>query len=412
MRRRGFMTLFGGAAALAARAQQPERMRCVGVLTDLAADDQEARVRKIRAWSTRGPAYLVSLMLWSIAASPATSQTAKGVDVDDVFAAMERLQIGIPMSVAARDPVRRHLGELSREPCDQRAIADLGKALDDAGYRREAANAHIRFSQTCGSQPASLRAAVNILLKLSDYPHAVSVATDLIKLEPYNDNGFFLRAVAHQRAGSYQRAIDDYVTAIELFGAKDRISSVSCLGIARSYEKLDRFCDAVVPLQSWISLNPARNDTSQVRVIIEDYMKKGNCSLATGNEEAFPAPRQGRPIALQVAINGKRGIFILDTGATLVALKRAFAKKASVVVDEGSAVRLHTANGMSDGKLGRAATIQLRSLQAKDVPIVIQDDDKATFGDGVDGLLGMSFLSRFKVTIDTQVVKISNRQTK
>jgi hypothetical protein len=67
---------------------------------------------------------------------------------------------------------------------------------------------------------------------------------------------------------------------------------------------------------------------------------------------------------------------------------------------------------MSDGKLGRAATIQLRSLQAKDVPIVIQDDDKATFGDGVDGLLGMSFLSRFKVTIDTQVVKISNRQTK
>jgi aspartyl protease family protein len=187
---------------------------------------------------------------------------------------------------------------------------------------------------------------------------------------------------------------------------------VSYLGIARSYEKLDRFCDAVVPLQSWISLNPARNDTSQVRVIIEDYMKKRNCSLATGNEEAFPAPRQGRPIALQVAINGKRGIFILDTGATLVALKRAFAKKASVVVDEGSAVRLHTANGMSDGKLGRAATIQLRSLQAKDVPIVIRDDDKATFGDGVDGLLGMSFLSRFKVTIDTQAVKISNRQTK
>jgi hypothetical protein len=46
------------------------------------------------------------------------------------------------------------------------------------------------------------------------------------------------------------------------------------------------------------------------------------------------------------------------------------------------------------------------------VPIVIENDDRAAFGDGVDGLLGMSFLSRFKVTIDTQVVKISNRQTK
>ena len=364
------------------------------------------------AWGGRGPAYLVSLTLWCVAAALAPSQMAKGVDVDDLFATMERLQIGIPMNVAGRDPVRRYLGELNREPCDQKAIADLGKALDDAGYRREAANAHIRFSQTCGGHATSLRAAVNILLKLSDYANAVTVATDLIKLEPYNDNGFFLRAVAHDRAASYQRAIDDYVTAIELFGNKDRIASVGYMGIARSYEKLGRYCDAVLPLQSWISLNPARNDTSQVRVIIDDYMKKGNCSLATGGEETFPVSRQGRPITLPVTINGRRGIFILDTGATFVALKKAFAQKASVVVDQTSAVRLHTANGITDGKMGRAATIQLHSLQAKDVPIVVEDDAKATFGDGIDGLLGMSFLSRFKVIIDTKVIKISNRQTK
>jgi hypothetical protein len=85
------------------------------------------------AWGTRGPAYLVSLMLGGVVAALATSQTANGVDMDDLFAAMERLQVGIPMNVAGRDPVRRHLAELGREPCDQRAIADLGKALDDAG---------------------------------------------------------------------------------------------------------------------------------------------------------------------------------------------------------------------------------------------------------------------------------------
>jgi clan AA aspartic protease (TIGR02281 family) len=117
-------------------------------------------------------------------------------------------------------------------------------------------------------------------------------------------------------------------------------------------------------------------------------------------------------LAGEVAVNGARGNFVLDTGATFVSLKNAFAQKAKVQIDQDSTVRLNTANGPAEGKRGRAATIQLRSLQAKDLAVVVQNDGQATYGEAIDGLLGMSFLSRFKVTIDTQAVRISNRKTK
>ena len=47
MERRTFLMLVGGAAAwpLAARAQQPERMRRIGVLMNFAADDPEGQAR-------------------------------------------------------------------------------------------------------------------------------------------------------------------------------------------------------------------------------------------------------------------------------------------------------------------------------------------------------------------------------
>jgi aspartyl protease family protein len=301
--------------------------------------------------------------------------------------------------------VRGSLDELHRERCDQTAITGLGDALQKLGRRREAAVAQIRFSETCGGNATVVRRAVNVLLQLND-----SAATELIKLEPYSDNGYYLRALGHDRGGDCKKAIDDYATAIELFGNKERIASVSYFAMMQCYEKLGQFCDAAVPIETWVAINPARNDTSQTRSILAELNAKGQCaSQATITEEIIPVGRSGQTISVSASINGVPGRFLLDTGATFVAMKRTFAQRAKVDVDEGSSVRLATANGIIEARRGRAHTVALKRLAAQNIAVVVQTDDRATYGNRIDGLLGMSFLSRFDVTIDARTVRLKPR---
>src|SRR5262245_21559069 len=132
-------------------------------------------------------ALFLSLTITASAAlrAPAASQTPSAGDTENLTAVMERLSLKLPASVYGSDAVRQFLDQLSRERCDQQAIADLGKALESAGYRREASTALLRYSETCGGHARSLRSAVVILMRLSDYETAVTVASKVIELEPF-----------------------------------------------------------------------------------------------------------------------------------------------------------------------------------------------------------------------------------
>jgi len=361
-------------------------------------------MRRVRAASTIKPLLAVLAFVGTALSTIAPAGASAFGDT------LDRLGITLPDDVIRIGTVRQHLDELHRERCDQAAIAGLGDALQKHGRRREAATAQINFSQDCGGNAAAVRRAVNILLQLSDFSAAASAATELIKLEPYGDNGYFLRALAYDRGGNCKKAIDDYATAIELFGNKERISSVGYLGMMKCYEKLGQFCDAMVPIESWIAINPSRNDTSQTRTILADLSAKGHCaSAASTREEIVPIGRVGQVVILSASINGVAGRFVLDTGATFVSLKRSFAQRAKVDVDESSSIKLYTANGIVDARRGQAKSVALKKLSAQNVAVVVQTDERATYGDKVDGLLGMSFLSRFDMTVDAKTVRLKPR---
>jgi clan AA aspartic protease (TIGR02281 family) len=243
---------------------------------------------------------------------------------------------------------------------------------------------------------------------------ALEVADEYVRRAPTIGNPRYLRAVALQGLGDYNRAIADYAESIELFSNdRTRIGSHVFTRMAESYAKLGRFCEATTPILTWIAIDPVRRDNDRTRKIVADYEQQGNCVLSkTKFKERFAQRSGSSVVTVPVTINGARGVFIIDTGASYVSIKKTFADKAKIAYADSNRITLHTANGTSQGRLTKADTVKLGQLDARQVPVVVQDNDNKGYGPGVDGLLGMSFLSRFDVQMKNGFIEVATRARK
>lgn len=90
-------------------------------------------------------------------------------------------------------------------------------------------------------------------------------------------------------------------------------------------------------------------------------------------------------------INGHQVTFLLDTGATWVALPTGLARELGL--KRGAAITLQTANGTTVGFQTRLDSVRLGPIEMRDIGALVSD--------GMDAdtvLLGMNFLKRFEMT--------------
>lgn len=358
----------------------------------------------VRGW------LIVFLWLGCFPASATSYLDQKAGEVfEDVY---RRLGIDLPESVVHDPMIWRTLEVLKREPCDQKALGDFTILLDRAGYRREVALSQYNFVKHCGEPARLLHRAIDQFLKLSDYNMALEVSDDFVRRLPTASDAHYLRGVAQYRLGDYRRAITDFANAIELFGPDRReISSVVFTRMADAYAKLGRHCEAASTMSTWVAIDSVRRDNSRGQKLVDDYLHQGDCAPSEFRKERF-ALHGTRVVVARGTINGIKGTFIIDTGASYVTVKKDFADRAKIAYANGGDIVLHTAKGQARGKLARADRITLGKLQAGAVPVVVQDDSARSYGAKVDGLLGMSFLSRFELQLSGGFMEIRTRRQK
>jgi clan AA aspartic protease (TIGR02281 family) len=319
-------------------------------------------------------------------------------------------QLGIeplPILVEWRPSVQTELDRLRREPCYRDAVVKLANDLLDAGYPREAATGLMSFAKRCGGARQVLPTAYEALQRIGDFQGSLEIAKQLVEIAPENGTFRYWRADAYDQLGDVADALTDYMNSIELVGNLRNVVRDAFYKLAHAYDKLGRPCDAIGPIELYVSLDPAHRRTPQNTKVISDYATKGHCETQHANGTARLTFAGSDVHILPATINGATGSFILDTGASFVAVTRQFATKAKIASDSGGHITLHTAGGEIQAEIGHAGTVAVGKAEAANVIVAINNNTGDSFGQRIDGLLGMSFLSRFNLNIRPNGIELT-----
>jgi aspartyl protease family protein len=225
----------------------------------------------------------------------------------------------------------------------------------------------------------------------------------LIESDPYDADYRGWRGVTYEQMGDFSRAAEDYRQALLL---RPRLIDIP-VNLANAYEKLGRPCEAVLPLAQAVFQHPNASNAAGVQARIAQLSSSPECSWTVGEGHARIKTDPGTQVVVaRVRVNGREtGQFVIDTGATLVVLSRAFADRSRISTSGASVLLTQTANGVTSGPLVALDKVELQGVHAARVPATVADNLGS-----VDGLLGMSFLARFELRHSDGLLELTARK--
>ena len=139
---------------------------------------------------------------------------------------------------------------------------------------------------------------------------------------------------------------------------------------------------------------------------------EGQSSPATESPVSMTVPiqRVGQLLVVGAKLNGSReSRLVVDTGASHTILSYDVARELGILPSpHATSVTVKTAGGPVQAEVVPLGAIRVGEAEAKNVMVGVFDLPDAPAG--VDGLLGLTFLSQFLVTLDTAKGELSLRR--
>ena len=116
---------------------------------------------------------------------------------------------------------------------------------------------------------------------------------------------------------------------------------------------------------------------------------------------SVPFEKNGNIVIIPATLNNRQTIkLVVDTGASYTFISHALARDLAIDVSRSAkTVPFHTANGVVEAPLTNLDSITVGGMEIKNLTAAVHD---TTPDSTAAGLLGLNFLSNFRMDIDTQ----------
>jgi aspartyl protease family protein len=129
----------------------------------------------------------------------------------------------------------------------------------------------------------------------------------------------------------------------------------------------------------------------------------GARSGGSGGSQIVLTAGQGGHFVTQGSINGRSTQFVVDTGATMISMGAAEARRLGIAFEAGQRMQAHTANGVTIGYRISLGTVRIQDVEVHNVEAAVMPMGMPYI------LLGNSFLSRFQMKQENGTMTLQRR---
>lgn len=283
---------------------------------------------------------------------------------------------------------------LEGQPGSKHDAIKYGELLNEAGDYHGAIAFCKKFQKEQNNYIRLNWITLHAYKQLGMYDSAVVEVTELIEDAPYDKDFRWWRGELYGKLGQWDNAVWDYKQCMALQPTLRRIP----FELSEALEQANRGDEAILPMYQLAQTRPEYRASRRLRGRVESLRMRYNCDRYTYSGSTAISKDTNGYHSVEVILNDSvSGRFLFDQNASHLILKEVVAKKLGLSLKNLKPMIISTDYTNLDAYIGSLDKVQMDSTTAEIIEVAVVKE-KEFNNNTYDGIVGLSYLSRFNIS--------------